>query len=184
MQANFLIDQTLGQQLIDFFAQSWIQQYDTSYRNISAKEASKTIFSLVDLSLKEGFSTSWTLGGTSNNCWGDSSSVSVELEPDLPFLDEFFIAFYPQISFMQYKIVSKAIAYSTSYENDYYGGSTTQSHKKLGFEQLSSAMIKANVIINPSVVRLETLESYIIEKYSPDNLLHIFKPVQPKKKKK
>ena len=71
-------------------------------------------------------------GGTSGSCFSDSlSTISPEIEPELKTLDEFFIEFYPQISFMQYKVISSFIDKDTFSDHDYYGGSTTHGKKQL-----------------------------------------------------
>lgn len=184
MQANFLIDKQLGQNLIDFFAQAWLENYPSYYPQYSSEKAAQAILEHVQSSMVHGWDTSWTLGGTSNNCWGDSSSVSMESEPELPSLDEFFMAFYPLISFMQYKFISKAITRDTYADSDYYGGSTHHASKKLGFDDLSKAMIKAKVLVEPNVVRLEELTTYISDTYSAEKLAQQFKPVEPRQKKK
>lgn len=181
MQANFLIDKQLAQNLIDFFANSWITTH-SSY-GYNPKQASASVISHIGYAIKEGFSTSWSLGGTSNNCWGDSHTVSAEVEPDLPYLDEFFIEFYPQVSFMQYKIVTKAVQTSTSSDSDYYGGNTTNGNKTLDFQSLSESMIKAKILNNPSLVRMSELNDYIKENYSTEKMEEIFKPAVSKTKK-
>lgn len=177
MQANFLIEQSLAQHLIDFFGNQWIESYNTYYNHYTPEQAKKNIKAHIETWFENGFSTEWSLGGTSNNCWGGSHNVSPEIEQDLPMLDEFFIDYYPLIGFMQYKIVTKAIVRDTYSSSDYYGGSTNNAKKTLSFADLSQALIKAKVITNPEVVRVSTMDSYIDEKFSVENLSSIFKPV-------
>lgn len=178
MQANLLIDKQLAKNLIDFLANSWITEH-SSY-GYSPKQASESVISYINHAIAKGFSISWSLGGTSNNCW--LHSVHAEVEPELPYLDEFFIDFYPQISFMQYKIVSKSVKFSTSYNSDYYGGSTSNGNKSLDFQSLSESMIKAKILTNPSIVRISELNHYINNNYSIEKMEHFFKPISKTKK--
>lgn len=180
MQANYLIDTSLAKNLIDFFANQWIENY-SGYNRYTPEQAAKNIKATVEMWLEKGFETSWSLGGTSNNCWGDSSLVSPEIEPELPMLDEFFMEHYPTIGFMQYKIVTKAIVRDTYSDNDYYGGSTNNGKKSLSFADLSEALIKAKIITTPEVVRVSTLDCYIDQQFGVEKLSTVF---QPHKKEK
>lgn len=182
MQANFLIDQTLAKNLIDFFGNQWIESY-CAYNQYTPAQAHKNIRATINIWLAKGFETSWSLGGTSNNCWGNTQTVGVELEPDLPMLDEFFMEYYPFIGFLQYKLITKAIVRDTYSDGDYYGGSTYNGKKSLSFADLSQALIKAKVITTPEVVRIDTLDSYIEEKFGVDTLRTIFPPAKSKKSK-
>lgn len=181
MQAQYMIDKILAQNLIDFFGNDWIKNY--SYNSYTPVQAAKAIYSHLDSFLKSGFETSWCLGGISNNCWGNSFSVSAEIEPDLPMLDEFFIEYYPSIGFMQYKIVTKSIQHDTFSDSDYYGGSTQHAKKSLNFSDLSQAMIKAKIINNPQLVRISDMESYIKEKFGATQMESVF-TAKPKKTNK
>lgn len=182
MQAQFTIDQSLAKQLIDFFGKSWISSY-TGY-GYTPEQASKGVIQHIEYYLSKGFETSWSLGGISNNCWGDSSPVSAEIEPELPFLDEFFIEFYPQVSFMQYKIVNKLVSRDTYSDGDYYGGSTQNGKKSLSFADLSQGMIQAKIITNPQLVIISSLKDYIDENYSVQVMSATFPPKKAKKSKK
>lgn len=183
MQAQYLIDKSLAKKLIDFFGQEWINNY-SSYSHYTAEQAAKSAISHIEFYMTKGFEITWSLGGTSNNCWGDSYSISAEIEPELPMLDEFFMEAYPAIGFMQYKIVTKAVQRSTYSDSDYYGGSTENGKKSLSFSDFSQAMIKAKVISDPQVVRLSDLDSYIQEQFGVEKMLSIFKPKVKKVSKK
>lgn len=177
MQANFLIDKSLAQKLIDFFGNQWIESYNNYYNQYKPKDVARIIKETIQYRIENGFSTDWSLGGISNNCWGDSQPVGVEIEPDLPMLDEFFIEHYPLIGFMQYKIVTKSIVRDTYSDGDYYGGSTQHGKKTLSFADLSQALIKAKVITQPEIVSISTMDSYIDQQFSVEKLSTILTPV-------
>lgn len=182
MQAKFLLDQQLAQNLINFFGQSWLNNYSSYHSHYTAEQASESVIQHIDYCFMHGFEASWSLGGTSNNCYGGSDSVSAEIEPELPLLDEFLMEFYPQTSFMQYKIISKFIERSTHSDNDYYGGTTTNGNKKLDFSDLSQSLIKSQLIVDYNEVYCSDMDDYINEHYSAEKLSSIFKPAVPKKK--
>ena len=182
MQAQFTLDKSLAKNLIQFFGDSWIDSH-IGY-GYTPEQASKYLIQHIEYCLEQGFNTTWSLGGVSNNCWGDSSPVSAEIEPELPFLDEFFIEFYPQVSFMQYKIVSKMIQRDSYSDSDYYGGSTQNGKKSLSFSDLSQGMIQAKIMTQPELVKISSLEDFIKESYCVEVLASTFKPKMKKKAKK
>lgn len=184
MQSKIIIDQTLAKNLINFFGQEWINEHQSYSSHYTSSKASEEVIAYIDNCLTYGFKTSWSLGGTSNNCYGSSYSVSPEIEPELPLLDEFFIEFYPQTSFMQYKIISKFIERDTTSYNDYYGGNTQSGTKELNFKDLSQAMIKAKIITDYSAFTSLDMNNYINDNYSAEKLASIFKPAVSKKKLK
>jgi len=69
---------------------------------------------------------SWSLGGTWQDCWGNSGSVSPSKAPDsMTELDELLEKVAPSISFLQYKnIANNCVSVREFREGDYYGGST------------------------------------------------------------
>ena len=93
-------------------------------------------------------SSSWCMGGTWGNCWGNSGTVSPEPEPDgFPELDELLEKICPTITFLQYKGIYREIVSSdTSSDGDYYGGSTTHGFKYFNVEALYNALKSRDLI--------------------------------------
>lgn len=109
------------------------------------------------------------------------STISPEIEPELKTLDEFFIEFYPQISFMQYKVISSFIDKDTYSDYDYYGGSTTHGKKQLTIQKLQEAFVKAKIIQPGNTVSNYSIEDNVKLMFS-DKIHEKFKPKNKMKK--
>ena len=95
------------------------------------------------------FYTTWSLGGTSGNCWNDEmSTISPDVEPeDDNTLDQIVEEIAPDCSFMKYKVIrGKVMTRGTTHHRDYYGGSTTEAWKGFNIHDLYLAM-KDNKLI-------------------------------------
>jgi hypothetical protein len=74
---------------------------------------------------KDGFSVTWSMGGTYGSYTGSIHETSGELEPPFSALDEFLLENFPNMGFLQYKYLEGKIQRYTDDERDYYGGSVT-----------------------------------------------------------
>lgn len=92
------------------------------------------------------YKTTWCLGGSYGDYNGGISSASPEVETDLEGLDSFLIKHYPNVSFMQYKMIEKKIEKKNEYESDYYGGSITNGCKQLSFTDFSNILVSLGLI--------------------------------------
>lgn len=81
-------------------------------------------------------SSSWSMGGTSGNCWNNHiSTVSGEPQPNFVEFDEMLEKICPTISFLQYKKIYNACVDTGSLiEGDYYGGSITYGYYTLNVQ--------------------------------------------------
>lgn len=70
-------------------------------------------------------SSSWCLGGSWGDCWGNSGSVGSEPQPEFSEFDKILSKLSPEISFLKYKkIYGQCVSINTSSEGDHYGGQT------------------------------------------------------------
>lgn len=87
---------------------------------------------------KDRLGVSWSMGGTSGNCWDDHiSKVSGDVEPDFKEIDIILNYYCPHISYMQYKMMhNKLLHKDQGGEGDYYGGHITYGYKYVYLEEL------------------------------------------------
>lgn len=92
--------------------------------------------------------SSWCLGGTWANCWGNSGSVSSEPEPDgFDELDKILEDISPNITFLQYKrIVSNVVLTDEYGDSDYYGGRTLYAYRYFYVESLYNELKERELI--------------------------------------
>lgn len=144
MEKEFLI------KIIDFL----IDEFKSSFFNND--RASLTVY--IDDAFKKGFSVSWSLGGTINDYSGNVTKAFAEAESDLNQLDDFIMSKYPKISFMQYKMIDKAITKGIKRDTDYYGGQTQTAYKKIDFETLADIILKIKM---EEVKEFANIDEYI-----------------------
>ena len=101
--------------------------------------------------VKKGLYVEWSTGGVSGgNCWneGGHRSYSSNEEPEeLTALDEILNHFCPQITFLQFRLLSnKLVKFSSRTESEYYGNSTNYSSKYILLEELYEYMNKNNFL--------------------------------------
>lgn len=99
----------------------------------------------MDYILEKGFKTSWSLGGTYGNCYGEKSEASAEIETDLTQLDDFIMSQYPKISFIQYKMIERSVSKYIKNNSDFYGGETKTAFKEISFSALSFVAVKVKL---------------------------------------
>jgi hypothetical protein len=94
-------------------------------------------------------SDTWSLGGTSGNCW-DSTLHNVSGEAPLTSFVEFdtlLETVCPSITFLQYKkIYNNCVTTDTSSESDYYGGSTSSAFYQYEVEKLYNELSDLNLV--------------------------------------
>lgn len=87
-------------------------------------------------------SVRWSNGGTAGNCWDDTMyPISPDDPKELKGLDEILQLFAPDMSFLQYKILSKGLVTTSNYsEGDYYGGSEHYTELSVNLKELYEYM--------------------------------------------
>jgi len=101
---------------------------------------------------RKGFfiSVDWTTGGMSGgDCWGHkaTSFVSDEQPEELTDLDKILESVCPDISFLQYKNISRAVVENFSYtNNEYYGNVTNHAGKECDLKKLYNTLIEKNLL--------------------------------------
>lgn len=133
------MERIIAEKIIDHIE----DKFKSSYYSKTYKDAQH----FFERALKDGFSTSWSLGGTWGNCWGNKGTSSPDVEPEMAELDDFLIKNFPQVSYMQYKVIARKIDTQTNSDHDYYGGSTQQAIKTLSFNDLNDALLEAKVVL-------------------------------------
>lgn len=118
-------------------------QFNSSYYQKNHDDAKR----FFNRTLQEGFSASWSLGGTWGNCWGGKGTNPPDVEPEMTELDDFLIKHFPQTSYMQYKIIARKIDTHQSSDRDYYGGQSEKATKTLSFNDLHDALLEAKVVL-------------------------------------
>lgn len=96
---------------------------------------------------KEIRSKNWTTGGMWGDCWGNEGTVSPE--PVAPFteLDEILLKVCPNLSYLEYKVMSDKLihqANKTSY--GYYGSYEEYSYWYINAEELYDYLYEKNII--------------------------------------
>ena len=94
------------------------------------------------------FHVTWTLGGTAGNYTGNVYTVNAELEPDEPKeFDQILENICPNLTFMQYKAISREVMQRREVRHsDYYGGSTTEGDKGFYIKDLFEALDKRGLL--------------------------------------
>lgn len=97
------------------------------------------------------FQCSWTSGGKSGgSCWDTSDSVyysvSGEPEKELDALNEFLTAYFPSITFLQYKKFNKHIKTRSRTDTEYYGNETEYTGKYISFEDVYDTLCEIGLI--------------------------------------
>lgn len=94
------------------------------------------------------YSDEWCLGGTHNNCWGDSYSVEPDEPENFDEFDQLLEKICPTITFLQYKnIHSQCVDITSREDHDYYGGCVAYARYKCDLEQLFE-ILKEKGLVN------------------------------------
>lgn len=134
-------------------------EYLIFYNNIKSKlsltEDNHKQYWLGNKSQTVGFvSYTWSLGGTSGNCWNDNIS-RVDPDTNIPSFDEFdsvLELIYPECSFLKYKkIYNKCVSIRDYSDGDYYGGSVTYAYYFCDVQKLYETLIEMDIINSPEI---------------------------------
>jgi adenylate kinase family enzyme len=94
-------------------------------------------------------SSTWSLGGTSGNCW-DDEEYEIDPEPQpicFKEFDELIECVCPKIGFMKYKkIHNECVSVETESHGDYYGGSTTEAFFVCDVKKLYEMLLEEDLI--------------------------------------
>ena len=87
---------------------------------------------------RDRIGVSWSLGGTSGNCFDDQvSSISPDAEPEFTEIDSVLEHYCPYLSYTQYKYMhNKLLHKDQKYESDYYSGGITYGYKYIYLDEL------------------------------------------------
>lgn len=90
----------------------------------------------------------WATGGqTGGSCWDTDGhphyAIEGDREPDTAALDTFLSKVSPDLTFLEYRRLSRenVIIYSTKTENDYYGNYTTYGVRTVDLYALYNALL-------------------------------------------
>jgi len=94
-------------------------------------------------------SDTWSMGGTSGNCWNDNLYAVSGDTPLSTFkeFDELMEQAVPTLGFLQYKkIYNNCVSSETYSEGDYYGGSVTYGFYQCDISKLYDELVTNNLI--------------------------------------
>lgn len=131
------LEKNFADKLLNFLTDEFNKGYNT--------QTQKNFIYHMEHAFKNGFKTEWSLGGTYGNCYGEPTQASAEVESELTQLDDFIMSQYPQISFMQYKMIERSITKGVKPNSDYYGGETQTASKEISFSTLSDVAVKVKL---------------------------------------
>lgn len=97
----------------------------------------------------KGFtSEEWAVGGrTGGNCWNDGANRSIDAEPEkeITLLDAFLEKFMPNITFLQYKKLTKFFKTEEWTDYQYYGNATDYKLFYITFDDIAECLSKMDV---------------------------------------
>lgn len=131
------LEKDFATKLLDFLTDEFNNGYNTKTHT--------NFISCMHYAFKSGFKTSWSLGGTTGNCYGEKREASAQMETGLDQMDDFIMKNYPQISFMQYKMIERAITRDIKSDKDWYGGETQEASKQISFSTLSDVAVNVKL---------------------------------------
>ena len=131
------MEKNFAEKLLNFLTEEFNNGYNT--------KTQKNFINHMDHMFKNGFKTSWSLGGTHGNCYGEKTESSAEMETDLTQLDDFIMSQYPNIGFMQYKMIERSITKNVQNDSDWYGGETKTASKEIDFGTLANVVVKVKM---------------------------------------
>lgn len=101
-------------------------------------------------------SSKWCLGGVTGNYNGDSYPVSADPQPDFEELDELLEMICPNITYLQYKKLSKnCIKIEEEEEYEYYGSHYTYAHYECDLDIFSRFLKDMNIPNNLDSLKID-----------------------------
>lgn len=94
-------------------------------------------------------SSSWCLGGTSGNCWGDEKSIISSDPQPISFteFDNLLEKICPAIGFLQYKkLYNETVTTEIKGDGDYYGGYVEYANYICNLSKLNEMLIEMGLI--------------------------------------
>lgn len=180
--APYVINEEVGKALVDFLVSEYLQENESYYYTPNYDSFIKLT---EDYGIKTGkFEVDWSLGGTYGHYSGSIETASPDLEQELDKLDSFLMHSYPQVTFLQYKMIGKKIKRDTHQDSDYYGGRTTRATKTLYYSDLADALVAIKIVSNKDTVDSNDLVKYLKETYTLDWFNEKFPEAKPKTKSK
>lgn len=95
---------------------------------------------------KPRLEVSWTTGGAcGGNCWNDnppeSHMLSAEPEPEMENLDKILQEVAPNLTYLQYRMISGLLKRDEHTEWEYYGNYTNSAEKSLDARELYDTLV-------------------------------------------
>lgn len=179
---SYTINEEVGYALVDFLVSDYLEKNESYYH---LPNYNSFIQLVDDYGIKVGkFEVDWSLGGTYGHYSGNIETASPDIEQELDQLDAFLMHSYPQIGFLQYKMISKQIKRDTFQDSDYYGGRTTRATKTLFYTDLANALVAIKIVAQKDTIESYDMSKYLKERYSIEWFNEKFPPVKPTTKAK
>lgn len=160
---DYQLNEQFAQYLLSFFVNNYVEQDHYFGHNYAS------FIKEIELKFETPkFSVDWSLGGTYGSYNGDISPITPEIEPEMLQLDTFLMHAYPNINFMQYKILSHSIERTTETHKDWYNGRNNKAEKSLSFVDLSKALIKIKLEPSTHSIDKKDIINGISNTYSQD----------------
>lgn len=123
---------------LEDFQKGWNRPYLSGY----VHESWKNVSNLKDADFKGFYSEEWATGGrTGGNPWSDETSPLQADEPnELVVLDEFLENYFPSITILQYKRLSRLIKFQNWNDDQYYGNNANYKCAYITFEDIASCL--------------------------------------------
>lgn len=169
-EKSISINENLVSQLIVIKIEDFLkQQHDngTNYRD-KYFTYDRFISQILENIKEPGFEVRWSMGGKHGHYSGDFVSVSAEPEMDMEDLDKFLLQHYPNIGFLQYKVITHKIDKTTDSAGDYYGGHVDYGVKSLTYEALGDSLVEFGYLLPGKKLNKEEIEDFIKKTYSQD----------------
>lgn len=146
-----LVKTTVMEEVIEPF-EKWLatlRGMDISVQNIDVRGPGQGggYYDRKEATLAPALMVEWSTGGTSGgSCWDDSNPqpYSTDNAPEeLTDLDRILEKYWPEISFLQYRVLAAKLVKGGSYtEYEYYGNSTNRSFKLLWLRDLYTTLLE------------------------------------------
>lgn len=93
-------------------------------------------------------SDEWSLGGTMEDCWGNSVTCGAEEQPiEFKEFDDLLLKVCPNISLLQYKkLYRETVTTETRRESDYYGGYCSYGYYACDLKKLYELLIEMGLL--------------------------------------
>lgn len=123
---------------LEDFQKGWNRPYLSGY----VYESWKKKPNLKDKDFKGFYSEEWATGGrTGGTPWGDKTTALEAEDPkEMIVLDEFLEKYFPSITILQYRRLSRLINFETWSDDQYYGNNAIYKCAYITFEDIASCL--------------------------------------------